>query len=251
MTDHIIEIPDDAGIGPDHEESMIETLQIQVGAPQEPRNNFISQSPPTKSGLVESQAGEHSSSEGSGTLPLDARSSSKKAEEPNTVTSVPESYNNRGLYDIVLGVSIKDFNVDAVEAIIITFEQTIGTFSPYKSEVISPAELKRLCAGVPNKYIDANKNAETNKEDVQQSEDEPGVATVSSSAEGVASVINSSATAEDTTDNALGRIAGQGVEKEEKEEKDGGDDKEKRDGDESEKEKEDEKKVEEVDTILR
>ncbi|KAG0368305.1 hypothetical protein BGX24_002876, partial [Mortierella sp. AD032] len=307
MADHIIEIPDDAGISLDHEESLVETLQIQVEA-HEPQNNLVSQPTHTeRDAPVEGQSGEHSSSEVSNTLVLDGECSVTKAEkaesespeefslrlyfeqteadpifsselktseEPkdpislkNWVTytswSIGEPDNNRGLYDVVLGVSIANFNIDAIEAIIVSFEQTIGTINTYKSEVISPAELKRLCAGVPNKFADA-KNSDPNGDDAkeddsdseddesQQSDNAPEAVAMDPSADGVATVAASSNTTEDegTTDKANGEIIA--LEEElEKKEADGG---EKKDGDEEDKEKENvkEEKEEEVkETILR
>ena len=52
-----------------------------------------------------------------------------------TKWKLPVPENNRGLYDVVLGVSIKDFNVETIEAVIVTVEQNIRGFDNYKSEV--------------------------------------------------------------------------------------------------------------------
>ncbi|KAG0276586.1 hypothetical protein BGZ95_007327 [Linnemannia exigua] len=309
MPDHIIEIPDDARIGLDHEESVVETLQIQVEAQHEPKNNLVSQPPPTeRDTLVEDRSGEHSSSEGSNTLMPTGENSTKKAEEPESTSpeefslrlyfektetnaffsseletfeepkdpislnhnqwvtftswSIDEPDNNRGLYDVVLGVSIADFNIDAIEAIIVTSEQTIGTYNTYKSEVIGPAELKRLCAGVPNKFDDAKKSDsngdddakedhsdqedKTKEDESQQSDNVPEVVTVDPSAERDAAVVASPTTPEGEaiTDKAIGEIAAL-EEKTDGGEKDGGDE------DEKEKEGMEEKKGEVKETILR
>ncbi|KAF9923345.1 hypothetical protein FBU30_006615, partial [Linnemannia zychae] len=75
--------------------------------------------------------------------------------------------NNRGLYDMVFGVSIKDLKVDAIQAILFTVKQTVRDNDSYKTEVIGASELKRLCAGVPNQpscsedHIENNGTAET------------------------------------------------------------------------------------------
>ncbi|KAF9907220.1 hypothetical protein EC991_011210 [Linnemannia zychae] len=263
MADLIIEIPDDVGIVPDHEESIVETLQIQVESLQDQSNNLVNQPPLTKNDrAIESQAGEPPSSEGSDTLTPDAEISSHKADEPDTMSSASEPFFRyyfegeaepyhtneldtftEGLYDIVLGVSVKDFNIDAVEAIIITLEQNVGTSETYKSEVISPAELKRLCAGVPNKYADAktsdtiendaSKNAETNKEDSPQSENESEVATVKYTVEGAAAIVTSPVLTDGGADHNTSGDMSQGIvgQKEEKEGEDGGEDKEEKEED--------------------
>ncbi|KAK3848273.1 MAG: hypothetical protein J3R72DRAFT_430324 [Linnemannia gamsii] len=308
MADHIIEIPDDAGIGLDHEESLVETLQIQVEAQLGSQNILVIPTPTESDMPVEGQSGEHSSSEVSNTLVLDGESSATKAEEPEsespeefslrlyfeqaeanpvvrgelktseepkdpifiknwvTYTSwrIGEPDNNRGLYDVVLGVSIANFDIDAIEAIIVTFEQTTDRWNTFKSEVISPAELKRLCAGVPNKFADA-KNSESNgdddaKEDDPDKEDDepqqpgnaPEVVTIDPSSDGAATVTASSTTTkgEGTNVKSTGEIAALEGELGNKETDGGG----KKDGDENDKEKEDlkEKKEEEVkETILR
>ncbi|KAG0355638.1 hypothetical protein BGX24_006610, partial [Mortierella sp. AD032] len=48
-------------------------------------------------------------------------------------------------YDVVLGISTENLNLDAVEAIIITIQHKLGDDSTAKSEVITPQELRRLC----------------------------------------------------------------------------------------------------------
>ncbi|KAF9910951.1 hypothetical protein EC991_005125 [Linnemannia zychae] len=49
-------------------------------------------------------------------------------------------------YDIVLGISTKNLDLDAVEAIVITVLHNIGDSPAGKSEVITSQELRRLCS---------------------------------------------------------------------------------------------------------
>ncbi|KAF8945903.1 hypothetical protein BGZ47_001791 [Haplosporangium gracile] len=197
MADLIIDIPDGAGIGPDHEESVVQTLQVQSGAEQQ-SNLSVQPTPSTASDTpAKDLTGGRTSSEGSSTLTPEVEASPKTTDVSESVPFVPESLahrwyfeetepktssitrelepaeeyklpvsltssikytswklpvpeKNRGLYDVVLGLSIKDFNVDAIEAVIVTIEQNIRGIDNCKSEVIGPSELKRLCAAVAN-----------------------------------------------------------------------------------------------------
>ncbi|KAK3844059.1 MAG: hypothetical protein J3R72DRAFT_506436 [Linnemannia gamsii] len=59
---------------------------------------------------------------------------------------VPTPPVKKAHYDIVLGVSTKNLDLKAVEAIIITIQHKIGDDSTAKSEVITPHELSNLCS---------------------------------------------------------------------------------------------------------
>ncbi|KAF9152689.1 hypothetical protein BG015_004858 [Linnemannia schmuckeri] len=195
MADLIIDIPDGAGIGPGHEESEVQALQVQSGAEQQSNLSIQSTLSTTADTPAKDRTGDRTSSEGSFTLTPEVEGSPKKTDTPESVPSVPESPHrwyfeetepetsitrelepaeeyklpvsltssikytswklpvpekNRGLYNVVLGVSIKDFNVEAIEAVIVTIEQNIRGIDNYKSEIIGPAELKKLCAAVAN-----------------------------------------------------------------------------------------------------
>ncbi|KAG0274617.1 hypothetical protein BGZ95_009621 [Linnemannia exigua] len=63
-------------------------------------------------------------------------------------------------YDIVLGISAKTMDLDAVEAIVITVIHNIGDSPLGKSEVITSQELRRLCSDeVQDKTEENKKNA--------------------------------------------------------------------------------------------
>ncbi|KAF9961610.1 hypothetical protein BGZ72_002924 [Mortierella alpina] len=53
-------------------------------------------------------------------------------------------------YNIILGISAEDMNLDAVEAIVITIFHNIGDSPAGKSEVITSEELRRLCLAAGN-----------------------------------------------------------------------------------------------------
>ncbi|KAF9138834.1 hypothetical protein BGX30_008713 [Mortierella sp. GBA39] len=60
-----------------------------------------------------------------------------------TIPAPPRVKNNH--YDIVLGVSTKNMDMDAVEAIVITIHHNLPDSLSVKSEVITCQEIKRLC----------------------------------------------------------------------------------------------------------
>ncbi|KAG0295173.1 hypothetical protein BGZ96_012369 [Linnemannia gamsii] len=57
---------------------------------------------------------------------------------------VPTEIEEGAFYDIILGVSTKNLNIDAIESILIKFDQLESIDEGYEYEVINPCELKRL-----------------------------------------------------------------------------------------------------------
>ncbi|KAG0375323.1 hypothetical protein BGX24_009247 [Mortierella sp. AD032] len=107
-------------------------------------------------------------------LPITLTSATKylKCTIPVPIPPVKKSH-----YDIVLGVSTKNLNLDAVEVIIITIQHKIGDNSTANSEVITPQELIRLCSigaqGDADRASAAGEEGSTSCEITTMAPDEP------------------------------------------------------------------------------
>ncbi|KAF9079161.1 hypothetical protein BGX23_004875, partial [Mortierella sp. AD031] len=59
---------------------------------------------------------------------------------------VPVPRARKSHYDVVLGISTKNLNLDAIEAIVITTDEEVRGLDTFRSEVITQEELRRLCS---------------------------------------------------------------------------------------------------------
>ncbi|KAF9911917.1 hypothetical protein EC991_001823 [Linnemannia zychae] len=57
---------------------------------------------------------------------------------------LPSNCEEGGLYDIVLGVSVQDLDIDCIDSILLRFDQLAGTNEGFEYETIRAKELKRL-----------------------------------------------------------------------------------------------------------
>ncbi|KAF9101024.1 hypothetical protein BGX29_006078, partial [Mortierella sp. GBA35] len=69
---------------------------------------------------------------------------------------VPTSRARKNHHDVVLGISTKNLNLDAIEAIVMTTDEEVRGLDTFRSEVITHQELRRLCSTKPEQRTDSN-----------------------------------------------------------------------------------------------
>ncbi|KAF9091591.1 hypothetical protein BGX23_005029, partial [Mortierella sp. AD031] len=69
---------------------------------------------------------------------------------------VPTSRARKNHHDVVLGISTKNLNLNAIEAIVMTTDEEVRGLDTFRSEVITHQELRRLCSTKPEQRTDSN-----------------------------------------------------------------------------------------------
>ncbi|KAG0357596.1 hypothetical protein BGX24_006172, partial [Mortierella sp. AD032] len=57
---------------------------------------------------------------------------------------LPSDHEEGAFYDVVLGVSVQDLNIDCIESILLRFDQSKGAHEGYENEMIRADQLKNL-----------------------------------------------------------------------------------------------------------